>query len=421
MNATETTVDHASDVRGAAEQARNDWRAAMVRSVADAVVGQVFADRANSAAFRARIGHVVHAHLAASGVLGRAAADPPRSVDNEAAAFGAWLAEQQIPPEVVHDAYWTGMRHALRIWADAGWPGLARSSEPSGSPASPGPVPAERVARATQYAMELTDRGTTAAKAEHARTTATLLRGGDLRRHATAREILDGAHDTATAGLEAALGYRLSLTHIAVLLDMPSRQAAERVLRGVAAATGARDRLLVPLSAPQWAGWLGYTRDPGARGLAAVHRAVRDHGVVASVGGARHGIDGFRRSVTEARRIEDMRAVLAPGQDRVLSFTELALESVLLSDVDAARAFAIDELGELAEPTARAARLRKTLSVWLSCGSQTLTASRLGIHENTVRLRIATASRTLGPCLLDRRTELLIALRLCGVVGAGRG
>jgi hypothetical protein len=267
--------------------------------------------------------------------------------------------------------------------------------------------------------MEVTERGTAAAKAEHARITATLRRGGDLRRHTVAREILDGAHDTVTLELEATLGYRLSSTHLAVLLDVPSREAAERVLRAAAGATGARDRLLVPLPAPQWAGWLGFTKDPGLGGPAAVRRALRGAGVSASVGGSRHGIGGFRRSFAEARRIEAMRPVLGPEQGSVLCFSELALESVLLSDVDAARTFAIDELGDLAEPTARAARLRATLSVWLSCGSQTLTASRLGIHENTVRLRIATATRTLGPDLLDRRTELLIALRLCRVVGAG--
>ncbi|SEG93107.1 PucR C-terminal helix-turn-helix domain-containing protein [Actinacidiphila yanglinensis] len=417
MHATEMPVHPARDIRGGDgaagrdEPARRDWRGPMVRSVADAIVDQAFAGRPESPSFRARITHVVHAHLGATGILGRAAADPGRTVEEEAAAFGGWLAEQQIPGHLVHEVYWTGMRRTLQLWAEAGWPGLA---SPAGAP---GPVPGERVTRATQRAMELTERATAAAKAEHCRITATLRVGGDLRRNSLAREILDGAHDAVTLDLDATLGYRLSSTHVAVLLDVESREEAERVLRGVAAAAGARDRLLVPMSAPQWAGWLGFSTDPGRRGLAAVQHALRGAGGSSSMSGARSGINGFRRSFAEARRVEAMRPVLAPGADHVLCFTELALESVLLSDVDAARTFAVDELGELAEPTDRAARLRTTLSVWLSCGSQTLTASRLGIHENTVRLRIATATRTLGPSLLERRTELLIALRLCRVVG----
>ncbi|MFE5136289.1 helix-turn-helix domain-containing protein [Streptomyces fagopyri] len=104
--------------------------------------------------------------------------------------------------------------------------------------------------------------------------------------------------------------------------------------------------------------------------------------------------------------------------DARLSFCELALESVLSRDSAAATAYALDELGELAADTVRAERMRETLYVWLRSGSRTVTAARPGVHENTVRMRPASVAETLGPDHLERRTELLVALRLCRAPGA---
>jgi hypothetical protein len=39
------------------------------------------------------------------------------------------------------------------------------------------------------------------------------------------------------------------------------------------------------------------------------------------------------------------------------------------------------------------------------------------VHENTVRLRIRVAAEELGTALSERRTELLVALRLCEALG----
>jgi DNA-binding PucR family transcriptional regulator len=53
----------------------------------------------------------------------------------------------------------------------------------------------------------------------------------------------------------------------------------------------------------------------------------------------------------------------------------------------------------------------------LAVGSQARAATELGVHENTVRLRIRGAGEELGTALTERRTELLVALRLCEALG----
>jgi PucR-like helix-turn-helix protein len=101
-----------------------------------------------------------------------------------------------------------------------------------------------------------------------------------------------------------------------------------------------------------------------------------------------------------------------------LALPELDLDAVLLHDLGAAKAFALGQLGELAADTARAQRGRDALFAWLSTGSQKVAAARLGLHLNSVRLRLNAAAETLGPQYLERRTELLVALRICRRLGA---
>jgi sugar diacid utilization regulator len=56
--------------------------------------------------------------------------------------------------------------------------------------------------------------------------------------------------------------------------------------------------------------------------------------------------------------------------------------------------------------------MRETLAAWLSTGSQVTAAAQLGIHLNSLRLRLTSAAEALGPDHLDRRTEILVALRI---------
>jgi DNA-binding PucR family transcriptional regulator len=111
----------------------------------------------------------------------------------------------------------------------------------------------------------------------------------------------------------------------------------------------------------------------------------------------------------DAARLQDLLADAAPD---VVSFDELRLEALLLDDPDRARRFVRAELGELNRDDARTAALRETARVWLTSGSNINTASRLGVHEHTVRNRIAQIEQLVGRSTTERRTELLVALRM---------
>ncbi|MGW7579309.1 PucR family transcriptional regulator [Streptomyces sp. NPDC054765] len=389
------------------------WVDLMVDAVATAAVEEVCPERQGNAAFRNCLTALVRAHVQATALAvlqsGGAAA-----VDEETSRrLGRWLAEQRIPAHTVKDLYWTVMRRMLDLWSEAQWRGLPGAGDG-------GTVSGEVVTRVTRLVMGLTEEGKALALAAREEAAADLRRGGDPRRRDLALEILDGQHHRGTFALEADLGYRLSGAHLCVLIGVGDLAQAERVFRGAQTATKARDGLLVAIDETTWAAWLGHPRALDPDTLGELREALGRTGVHTAIGGQRRELQGFRRAYQEARRIEDMRSMLAVDGELCLNFNDFALEAVLLSDVSAASAFAADELGELADPTPRAARIRKTLFAWLSSGSQTLTASRLGIHENTVRLRLATAAGALGPDFTDRRIELLTALRLHRALGADR-
>jgi DNA-binding PucR family transcriptional regulator len=96
----------------------------------------------------------------------------------------------------------------------------------------------------------------------------------------------------------------------------------------------------------------------------------------------------------------------------VLQYRDVRLEALLLADEDSARRFVAEELGPLAGPDARLARIRETLLVSLSTGSHVGAAALLGIHENTVRNRIRQAEELLPGAMTGRRIEVQVALRL---------
>jgi DNA-binding PucR family transcriptional regulator len=111
-----------------------------------------------------------------------------------------------------------------------------------------------------------------------------------------------------------------------------------------------------------------------------------------------------------ARRVANLRG---DGNGTLALYPDLALDSLLATDTEAARRFAARELGPLAAPDDSTSRLASTVSIFLEEGSSFVRAARrLGIHPNTVAYRIRRAESLLGHPLTERQLELRIALRL---------
>jgi DNA-binding PucR family transcriptional regulator len=112
-------------------------------------------------------------------------------------------------------------------------------------------------------------------------------------------------------------------------------------------------------------------------------------------------------------------AELAPaGDGSVVSYRGVSLTALLTSAPEAAIGFAQFELGELAEETDAARKLRGTLATYLDENLSAMrTARRMHVHQNTVVYRVKQAEEILGRTIEERRLELEVALRIAGGLG----
>ncbi|MGB7235370.1 MAG: helix-turn-helix domain-containing protein [Rhodococcus sp. (in: high G+C Gram-positive bacteria)] len=133
-------------------------------------------------------------------------------------------------------------------------------------------------------------------------------------------------------------------------------------------------------------------------------------GVTLAVGRAAAGLPGFvssHRFATAALRVAGLRSE-PPVRVR---YDDVEMVALCTADPDTARAFMTTVLGPLA--ASGAARQRETLDAFLQSSMNFRgTASRLGLHHNTVRYRLDAAEKVLGYAIESRRLELELALRL---------
>jgi hypothetical protein len=241
-------------------------------------------------------------------------------------------------------------------------------------------------------------------------------------RAARIKGLLDGS-DVDEPAFEAASGYRLRQTHIAVLLWFTGRGDDPRLLETTATAVAnqlSAACLFTPVdsgSAMVWLGRPGTVAD--AYGTVEALTRALTQGVHAAVGEPGVGPGGLRASHRQARAARGVAMAAGPAAEPVTSFTDVGIIALLCSDLAATRLWIADTLGELAVDDENNARLRETVRVFLNLGSSHTAASeRLHLHKNTVQYRIAKAEAVRGRPIRADRADVELALRACQVLGA---
>jgi hypothetical protein len=327
---------------------------------------------------------------------------------NPAGAFGFadLTAEMGIPVSELENAYWVGVH---RFWEE--WFALSQAAAGRGE----GTVE-EFVGAPTHVLFEYIIHILGAVVARYDATREEIVRNREDRRRAVLNQILDGSLTQPTQELENVLGYRLRGTHLGLALELDERVLVERVVGDLVERTGAQGSLLLLHGPVTWVAWLGFAGSVAPDVLTEVGRALTTAGAAVAVGTPGAGIPGLRRThdqALEAARLR-RRYHCFPA---VLWFADVRLEALMVGDEAAAHRFVTDELGELAAAEERADRTRETLLEWLTTGSQARAAARLGVHENTVRLRIRHAEQVIPDALAERPAAVLVALRLRQMLG----
>ena len=232
------------------------------------------------------------------------------------------------------------------------------------------------------------------------------------------RDLLEGRE----AGLSPAdliiLGYALDASHLAILLPYTPQGLANQLLVGLRDAVRPSGTLVYPVRLGCSAVWLGSPKTWSEERIGRVVATLQNAGVTACLSEPRLGTSGFCKTYQQVRQVESLEA---GWSDRttptVVRYAQLRLEVLLMQSPELAQEFLEQELGALTDATLEAGKLRDTVEASFRLGSHVAAADHLKLHEHTVRNRLQKVQEILGD-YQDRRTEILVALRLRRMLAA---
>lgn len=323
----------------------------------------------------------------------------------EAIAYAREAAARRAPLSAVLRGYRLGVEHWIRWCAPVIEARLAPADQ------------AEELQRASQVAIRYGDHLSEQVAAEYEReledqALAGVAHRSELVRTLLAREPVDLERASKS------LRYPLRGRHLALALslDRPSERALpllEAEVRTLAGRVAASAQLTIPSGLTSVHAW-----------LAPAHAALRlaapgQDAVLVGIGTEAEGIEGFRRSHTQAKRALDIARLARTGRiGRIVPYERVRLLDVLSQNMSLARDFAIAELGGLASTDTRARELRTTLLEFLGANRSYQAVARSShLHKNTVVKRVARAEQLIGAPIADRPLEIHTALQLTDVFG----
>ena len=329
------------------------------------------------------------------------------------------LAQQNVPLEALVRAYRLGQTEFLRIALDEV---LAIRMDAQASLM----VAQQMMAKTAEYIDWVTERVIRAYSLErdHWLMQRNMLRTRNIRR-------LLAGKDPDNTSLDAAIGFPLRLRHIAVVAWMDAADTDAdayaqvelelRRLREYLPVSG--EPLLMPADqATIWA-WFPLFSHTTAENVAAAFNSLvgsSTRHVYYSVGTIESDGHGFRVSHARAQLVRNV--ILASGSGtRVGNFSDprMSVTALLAGDMSLAKDWVSFVLGPLADDDLETARLRETLEVFLTTGSNyTMAADKLHVHPNTIKYRIQKARDKLRVTTNDGRVDIAVALVLCSQLGA---
>jgi DNA-binding PucR family transcriptional regulator len=170
---------------------------------------------------------------------------------------------------------------------------------------------------------------------------------------------------------------------------------------------GAQQPLITVASVATLWMWVPGKSELDLRKLQALSQHQR--GVRMALGSQARGVEGFRRSHLDALTAQRM-LVRLRSSERVVSFDEVRLVSLVTQDAQGAHAFVQHTLGELASASAE---LQRALWMFLRAGCNVSRAAELlRTHRNTLLRRLTRAESLLPRPLEEQRVNVAVALDL---------
>jgi DNA-binding PucR family transcriptional regulator len=252
---------------------------------------------------------------------------------------------------------------------------------------------------------------------------------GGIRQHWVGEVLSGRTIDLSEA--EAALGYRFAGTHVGVQMWLPARLAGgdargafEETRRELAKVLSpVAPPLMLPRDEREIHAWFPIRTDsmPVGDELGSRLEKARGLKVQVAIGRPESGIDGFRRTNDQAKRVKDILLVSANQLPKAVTYDQLGPVALMTADVDSLRRFVLRVLGSLAKNGEREETLRDTLRVFLGHNrSYAATAQTMVLHRNSVQYRVQRALELCGRDLNDPDVALDVHTALTAAHWLGR-
>lgn len=226
-------------------------------------------------------------------------------------------------------------------------------------------------------------------------------------------------------------GYRLTETHLAMVLwvnhtgtDAPDPDKMRRFVNTIETACGAVGRPLLQMidSATMWI-WMPVASDATGRAMTQLGARLEQAGPYrVAIGAPGRGQTGFIRSHRQAIATRDVAVTASRSAQRTVTCYRdrgVRAVSLVVKDIDATAAWVHEVLGDLATDDEATALLRQTWRVFFHTGENYIrTAELLNVHRNTVKYRLGKISPHIGDSADDDRTDIVLALEICHLLGA---
>ena len=228
--------------------------------------------------------------------------------------------------------------------------------------------------------------------------------------------------------LETALGYRLRVPHLGVIVWAEEHETLpdvmmhfSRCVNTIAERIGAGSPLVIAQDRVSAWAWIpmGNTAPTDAELREAAQQKSQPQLSVA-LGTVHSGPAGFRQTHLEARAAQQVGVLRSDPADHVVSFSDRGVGAVALlsHDLVGMRAWVRSLLGDLLIDDEQHERLRDTLLTFLqNDGSYTATAATMVMHKNSVKYRVTSAEKVLGRKVADDRLDIELALTACRWLG----
>lgn len=223
--------------------------------------------------------------------------------------------------------------------------------------------------------------------------------------------------------------YRLDQVHVGAVIWIDGANSGtdqteelRDFARGLADPIGAATMLFTAVDRGTAWVWFGRGRSAIPVDVEPVRRSlVRTPDARIALGCPVHGVEGFRRTHEQADAAMSVALTSASPVTHAIGFGErgVAVASMLVRDLDAARQWIAEVLGPLAVDGPAEARMRETLRVFLGTGgSYAQTSEQLMLHRNSVKYRISKIEAERGRSLDPDRLDLELAVQVCHFLGA---